>query len=647
MPVTPSHDIPPFLEHGTLAAARIKDLTTAAELQTATAALGFQAVGPDQYLHDDGSWVALSATGHVERGFLKARFTSRPADIHSLPQRPPEAAAGTAAVSLPALHPGDPALPALLIARGFAEIFWPDLGIKPDGGLFVRDGRTAGRPAVYSHPDGSWVVIAGNQALRGNGLLRIEDTAPQPPALAVDPTQPAAPAVAPPQPTAPRFTAAQAAAFPAIAPTFEDGFLACAQLPFLQAAKIIAERSTLTRHGFTESSPGYFEHCDGSWVAYGTSRVERGKGQQRFNGVPGSRGGSIRDRGVTLDDLFLDTADRALSNLTVDTVGQAARDAGFQQINPNFWRAADGSFVAILDGAVRFGNHQELFRVQPDFAALATFAMTLDETVTAAPLWGLPSTAAAARPWLEQHGFAPHGFHTALYTQGSVWVALVDDKIELGRANHRYDVIPTPTSLATIPSDVQHRWMAIAQTRDLRIDDPGLDQALTQLGFVAKAQGVYRHGDGSFVASFNGALLRGAGNDLLADLPAAPKPGEYPQYAQLPHPNDWPRWRTQFAIGKVPRADGGGEGRTFTQEQLERILQYLGFTSVGGNGWTHPDGSQVTASGGRLSGSRFQKWGFGEFPYTVSPHNAQWVTDGVAWQRWLTGRGEPPFPKAP
>lgn len=113
-------------------------------------------------------------------------------------------------------------------------------------------------------------------------------------------------------------------------------------------------------------------------------------------------------------------------------------------------------------------------------------------------------------------------------------------------------------------------------------------------------------------------------------------------YDTIPYPNDWPSWRDNLAIGKLPRADGYN-GR-YTQPELDKILQHLGFTSDGRGCWDHQDGSAVSTSAGRIATSRFQKWGFGDFPYRVAQHGPQWTTDTLAWTKWLQNGGPAPFP---
>ena len=196
--------------------------------------------------------------------------------------------------------------------------------------------------------------------------------------------------------------------------------------------------------------------------------------------------------------------------------------------------------------------------------------------------------------------------------------------------------------------------------------------ALQKAGFVQTLPSYFAHPDGSFVALTGGKVTGGVRGTRLTHLPAAGRkqptstaPAARPSAASarapaaqarpraaprhevfktLPFVNDWPKWRQNFAVAKLPRADGGS-GRSYTPEQLSKILKHVGFTEASPNQWSHPDGSQVTTSSGRVVGSRFQQWGFGQFPYRRGTHWPQWNTDTQAWTRWVTQGGTPPFPK--
>lgn len=77
---------PPAREHGSLAAAQLPFIAPdgRAALQDAATALGFTAVGTDQYSHPDGSWVAMNGQ-RVERGFKLQHFRGVPPAVTGFP----------------------------------------------------------------------------------------------------------------------------------------------------------------------------------------------------------------------------------------------------------------------------------------------------------------------------------------------------------------------------------------------------------------------------------------------------------------------------------------------------------------------------------------------------------------------------------
>ena len=197
-----------------------------------------------------------------------------------------------------------------------------------------------------------------------------------------------------------------------------------------------------------------------------------------------------------------------------------------------------------------------------------------------------------------------------------------------------------------------HGWHVASHL--LKFNPGNLSESKRQLearGFVEVLPSYFTHSDGSFAAITSGKLYAGINGQVMPDLPAPGtrrKPsGQRPTpkhevFTSLPFPRDWPRWRENFAVGKLPRADG--RFASYQPEQLSRILTHLGFTSSGNNQWDHPDGSKVQTSGGLVRGSSFQQWGFGQFPYNVNTHWNQWQADTNAWNAWIQGTGQPPFP---
>ena len=82
-------------------------------------------------------------------------------------------------------------------------------------------------------------------------------------------------------------------------------------------------------------------------------------------------------------------------------------------------------------------------------------------------------------------------------------------------------------------------------------------------------------------------------------------------------------------------------------EQARKVLTHLGFVDVEGDGkvWNHPDGSVLRVQGAtpRFQSSKFQQWGFGQFPYTNQRDGNRMQTLTNKWVRWVRSGGAPPF----
>ncbi|MBI5509983.1 MAG: hypothetical protein HY903_14600 [Deltaproteobacteria bacterium] len=603
----------PGFEHGALAAARlpfIQNNDTAA-LQQAATALGFQSVGTDQYQHPDGSWVMMNR-GRVERGYQTQHFRGLPADVTQLPALRANQVANAASAQLPQSIPnGDlAAFQGALAKAGFAQVL----------------------PCYYSHPDGSWVAIVDKNTVRGFGQNRLPNnvaqsaqstpatdagtTAATPPrgrarANAQPDAAPANQKTAAKGKTAGALTADAAAAFPRRPPQFSDGFLACAQLPFLNAANVAADKAMFKQKGFSEKAPGYFEHPDGSWAAYTSGgTIERGVGNNSFQRVPV---GIARQQQAApnFNQFGLAIAQAPIAKLTAAALkksDQALLDAGFTKVHAGLYTHPDQSFVAFVEGQIYFGHANVLLSGPPTYSGMQAIAPDVNAVLQGTVLWGLPiDDQAKCRADLLARGF--NEARPGYFQHGNIWVAFDDKQVICGSGQYRYQAIPAPETLPKIKPNDGHRWMAIAQTHDLKADDANLSQRLGGLGYRAAAPGFYQHQDTSWLAVSGGKLYRGVAGEVLASVPKPPDPKDVRQYTSLPS-STWDWYKANTALGRVPPIGNNAGSR--------QTLQGMGFQAVSSGGterWQHLDGSWVEFYGGGRMDLGWQKWRLGQLPY--------------------------------
>lgn len=345
----------PALQHGAVAAARVPFVAQndTAALARAAQALGFQpsqaaVPGAAEFTHPDGSWV-LMQNGRLERGFQQTHFRGMPQDLTALPMLP--RGQNVAAAQIAPTYAAN--MPSTLTRAGFAE----------------------SSKNFFAHPDGSWVaVLADQQVVRGFGQSQL-DPADVPRPARPPRGQPAAGGQAGAAQAGGAASTQQGGMvvddvlrYPQRAAQFEDGFLATAQLGFLQPNNLANDRRTFLQQGFVEKTPGYFEHPDTSWVAYASNgRIERGVGQTMFQRVPVSpaRAGT---QPPPASAFALAVADSKLQSLTLQGVQQddkALTDAGFTKKGPNFYQHRDGSFLAFTGNQIYTGHNNVIFSSPP------------------------------------------------------------------------------------------------------------------------------------------------------------------------------------------------------------------------------------------------------------------------------------------
>ncbi len=275
------------------------------------------------------------------------------------------------------------------------------------------------------------------------------------------------------------------------------------------------------------------------------------------------------------------------------------------------------------------------------------------------------TTAAGTAPFLNQPaqaarvlkplGFRDLGNNQFEHDDGS-WIQHNPSRNAWERGVGKTQFRGVPQKISEWPSirydEAAHGWHAFSHL--LKMDATNLTAAgkkLESRGFIQVLPSYYTHADGSFVALTGGKLHTGLNGSLVTGAPAPgtrrkpsgnrPTP-KHEVYKTLPFPGDWASWRKNLAVAKLPRADGS-TGR-FTQAQLDKVMQHLGFTQASPGQWKHPDGSEAQTSNGRISTCKFQQWRFGQFPYRRATHARQWQTETKAWNTWAAGSGQPPYP---
>lgn len=583
MPINVSQMQPVRLlpHHGALAAARLPFIAAndTATLSQQAQALGFAVVGTDQYQHPDGSWLVMQG-GRVERGYQAELWRGRSADILQFPQIT-AAQAPFAAAQISSRATDIAALQVQLQQAGFTPI----------------------APHYYAHADGSFVAFINGAAVRGVGGQIIAGDTPPPPA---PPPPPAAPGAA-------TFTPDSVLQYAPRLATIEDGYLACAQLPFLQAPNLATDRQTFLQKGFMEKTPNYFEHPDGSWLAYtAAGTIERGLGQRRFQRNPL---GIARQARVPVDmvqHFQLAIGAKAVAGLQAADLASSDKiltDAGFTKTAPNFWRHADTSYVATADGQIVFGVANQPLQGAPSYAGLPVAPVDVNTILQASALWNLdPTDAVAAKQTLQTQGFAET--RPGFFVSGTLWVVIEGKQVICGTGAARFQTVPSPTALPTITSNESHKWLAIAQTHALGATEVDLGSMLLALGFTTQRGGFYSHPDGSWVVVGGQNLLRGHQGQAFSDIPTPPAPGTYKVYDQVPSAT-WDWFTTNTALGRTPLLGGYAQAI-----QTIAGLGYLQQSTGRPERWQHPDGSWVEFAPFRLG---FQKWVLGQLPYNNRP----------------------------
>lgn len=597
----------PGPEHGVLAVARA---LTAAKgggrqaVEQAAQALGFATGGKNTLQHADGSWIKFSGA-KIQGGHQTHAFRGSPVDLLSLPEQSLDAApAPFRRFKVGSAGSDNAALAANLTRAGFGEVL----------------------PNYFARSDGAWFALVGGHIVRGIGAVRYGKL---PPGLA---KQVRAAEQAGLQSLAPhQLSPDQAAALPVMNPTALHGYLANAQLQ-LRSGSAADYRQALRAKGFSEPMPGLFLHRDGSWVGFATGGFVSGMGLRRFSAPPqppyswATVPPGAREIGSALGSPKVG----ALTAADFRGPVQALLDAGFLAVTPLLYQHPDSSVVACVDKTIQFAYRRRPLSGAASPDKLPRAALTAPALVRWHRLAAVdPTDVAALRTALPRSGFretAPDFF-----VAGKLWVRIVLGKAVAGEAGTVFGTWPSVNALPKRAPTAIHSVYAIAQTGSAKADTLAAD--LAPQGFKPKAPGFFVHPDGSWVALDGQQLVRGVDGQVLRRVPV-PKTGGFPRFATKP-PGPWSKWRQQFAIARVPRAEG-----QFTADELQRCLSHLGFvgTHSGADGnWKHPDGSQVTTLDGRITSSRFQKWGFGDFPYRNGVDGNSWSTTTQQWLNWAQG----------
>jgi hypothetical protein len=507
----------PAMQHGAVAAARIPfvQANDTAALAAAAQALGFKAVSANEFSHPDGSWL-LMQNGRLERGHQQVHFRGVPMDL----------------TQLPVLGVGQ-----AVAAQQIAPTWSAGLA-----GQLTQAGFTESSKGFFAHPDGSWVALLPDQkVVRGRAQSQLDpaDLAPgaQParPARggrrAAGAAQPAA--QAPAQPAG--MQADDVLKYQARAAQFEDGFLACAQLGFLQPQNLANDKRSFASQGFVEKAPNYFEHPDSSWVAYlSNGRIERGVGQTMFQRVPVSpqRAGSVAPPASSFTLAAADSKLQALTLAQVQKSDKPLTDAGFTKKSPNFYAHSDGSFLAFTSAQVYSGHNNQIFASPP----VPIEKMT---KVKSAPEHGWTAIAKtgdvkADTPQLAQK-LGGLGFTAKV--PGKMWehpdgsfVVLHNNAIYRGVAGQLLSDVPKPPPPGTggpdksrppLPNASNWAWWqqntALGRV-PLLSSAAQAQQVCPGLGFTLHGQ-EYWHADGSWVSMAGGRISLGWKGYKLGELP--------------------------------------------------------------------------------------------------------------------------------
>lgn len=265
----------------------IRNATPSVVRQVATAN-GFQHVGNDEYRAGDGSWVALSVNGTVERGVGGNVFSAVPPP----PSRaaPTRTASATASGTAPARQSGSGRQPTPGTAAGRSPPAAQSTpatstprGAPPVGGQTgspsILPLNASTRSALQQLGLGTTPATAAAPQTSGATRARRNSTSSA--------TTSAAPTRSPAggQRRAARTQSFNVANMQRVRASAQHSNLAVASLPWMTADSA-SLTSAARAAGFSRAGTDQWTHADGSWVALINGRIERGVGNTVLNGVP-------------------------------------------------------------------------------------------------------------------------------------------------------------------------------------------------------------------------------------------------------------------------------------------------------------------------------------------------------------------------
>jgi hypothetical protein len=481
----------PLFGHGALATARLPFVAAGdtAGLASAAASVGMNPIAANQFQHPvDGSWAIMNGN-RVERGVAVIHFRGVPADLLRLPTHP--LGQRCAATQISPQPTGD--IKGQLTAAGFAET----------------------SKSFFAHPDGSWVAVTADRGVvrgLGQGLLDARDVG-------------GASAVA-------NSTVAVPAGFLDLmqtrAPTFEDGFLACAFPGRLDPQQAAMEATGLLQQGFVQTHPGYFEHpSDQSWIAFTAQpSVERGVGGIRFDRVP-LNPTRLGQTNPPAHAFALSAANPNVQALTLADVQQSDAvlvDGGFVQagVRPLYFHA-DGCFIAFTAAQTYIGQNQQLFATLPHPLDPNTAVPSRPEHAyrSIAKTNGLALDAALPQALIDL-GFV-ETVRGAVYTHvdGS-WVAVQNNSLLHGVGTELLADVPVPPPPGSVvrdhskpPLPTSMRGYGIATVGIVAMST--IHDRCPETGFVNLGS-TYVHPDGSWVDYTNGSIQVGWKGYALGDM---------------------------------------------------------------------------------------------------------------------------------
>ena len=133
------------------------------DLAAKAQAAGFVSQGNNEYVHADGSWVKMEATGIVNRGVGGVQFQGIPGG-RNVPAAQPAPAATYASGGTAQIDRSRPGVPPSMIGYGIARI-----GIV-SGSTAANACAQAGfvqSGSAWIHADGSWLQVSGGSVAVG------------------------------------------------------------------------------------------------------------------------------------------------------------------------------------------------------------------------------------------------------------------------------------------------------------------------------------------------------------------------------------------------------------------------------------------------------------------------------------------------